>query len=829
MLLCAAEANAATIKVNTTSDVVGNDGHCSLREALTAAATDTRSGTKRGECAAGSGADTIVLGAHKYVLSLVGPPDDTNAAGDLDVTAGVVTVLGATGSTTKVDAGGIDRAFDVLPGASLTLEKLTITGGAAPAGRQGLGGNIGLTGNPTGTASAGGTGGDSRGGAGGTGGGGGGVRNAGTLVVQNVELTLNHTGTGGNGGPASDGGTGGSSSASDGGAGGSSIGGAGAQGGNGGGLDSTAGSVTIRNSAVIGNATGNGGAGGNGAHGGTGGNGGGVRPGGKGGNCISGFGGEGGAGGGISLEGGTMTVLDSTVGQNATGTGGPSGTCIEGGQGGTGAGTGFGGDGGLSLAAGAGEGGFGGGISDVGGTLSVRDSTITANRAGDGGTTTILIGPGGPGGTGGAGGGGGGGGTSAGGFGGDGGFGGGVASSFGSSSASSVVLTNVTLRGNGAGNGEPGGDGGTGGTGGAGGGGNSTGGGGSTDGGFGGEGGAGGAASFQSSFRLNNVTMTGNQAGHGGTGGGGGNGPGRSDGGFGGEGGLGGAVFGEGEGALIHVTSVSNNVGAGAAGGAAGTGNPATAGQAEQDGEGGDLFSDGSPFEPPPISESASILASCAGEISDGGGNIKPPVVELGSTPCPGFPANPKLGPLANNGGPTRTMALLKGSPAIDRVPVPCGTMPDQRGVPRPQGHGCDSGAYEFAPPRVTTGGASAVSGKRATVAGVIVPDLRKTSWFVEYGRTTAYGKKTPVATLVGSLRADKVKAVLTGLAPHTVIHYRFVASNGDGTAQGADRTLKTARTAGVRIQAAHIANAALADLGERARAAATVEERFGG
>lgn len=284
-------------------DLVGNDGHCSLREALTAAATNTRSGTKPGECTAGSGRDTIVLGAHAYVLSLTGPPDDNNATGDLDVTAGAVTILGATESTTKIDAGGIDRALDVQPGASLTLEKLTVTGGAAPVGRQGLGGNVGLTGNPNGTASAGGTGGDSRGGAGGTGGGGGGVRNAGTLVMQNVELTLNHTGTGGNGGPASDGGMGGSSSGADGGGGGSSIGGAGGQGGSGGGLESTGGSVTVRNSEFLDNATANGGAGGNGATGGTGGNGGGQRPGGKGGNCISGFGGEGGGGGGISLEG----------------------------------------------------------------------------------------------------------------------------------------------------------------------------------------------------------------------------------------------------------------------------------------------------------------------------------------------------------------------------------------------------------------------------------------------------------------------------------------------------------------------------------------------
>lgn len=60
----------------------------------------------------------------------------------------------------------------------------------------------------------------------------------------------------------------------------------------------------------------------------------------------------------------------------------------------------------------------------------------------------------------------------------------------------------------------------------------------------------------------------------------------------------------------------------------------------------------------------------------------------------------PKLGPLANNGGPTQTNALLAGSPAIDKIPFGsngCGTAitTDQRGVPRPSNGKCDMGAYE--------------------------------------------------------------------------------------------------------------------------------------
>jgi hypothetical protein len=57
---------------------------------------------------------------------------------------------------------------------------------------------------------------------------------------------------------------------------------------------------------------------------------------------------------------------------------------------------------------------------------------------------------------------------------------------------------------------------------------------------------------------------------------------------------------------------------------------------------------------------------------------------------------DPKLGPLASNGGPTQTDALLIGSPAIDAIPhSACAVTVDQRNVPRPQHRRCDIGAYE--------------------------------------------------------------------------------------------------------------------------------------
>jgi beta-glucanase (GH16 family) len=56
------------------------------------------------------------------------------------------------------------------------------------------------------------------------------------------------------------------------------------------------------------------------------------------------------------------------------------------------------------------------------------------------------------------------------------------------------------------------------------------------------------------------------------------------------------------------------------------------------------------------------------------------------------------LGPLADNGGPTPTHALLAGSPAIDTGDPALCPATDQRGVARPQGPVCDVGAVERTP-----------------------------------------------------------------------------------------------------------------------------------
>lgn len=59
--------------------------------------------------------------------------------------------------------------------------------------------------------------------------------------------------------------------------------------------------------------------------------------------------------------------------------------------------------------------------------------------------------------------------------------------------------------------------------------------------------------------------------------------------------------------------------------------------------------------------------------------------------------ADPRHGTLANNGGPTQTLAPAPGSPAIDVADTCAGTIPatDQRGYQRWAGAAPDLGAYE--------------------------------------------------------------------------------------------------------------------------------------
>lgn len=163
-------------------------------------------------------------------------------------------------------------------------------------------------------------------------------------------------------------------------------------------------------------------------------------------------------------------------------------------------------------------------------------------------------------------------------------------------------------------------------------------------------------------------------------------------GGDGGQGGTGGETIHQSGGflSLDHCTVAGNS----ALGGSGGTG-----GSGGQSGLSGQTLAAG-------IGGNASLINTLLAANSPSG-NGWPGLVDLGhnlsSDATCAFTntsslnsADPRLGPLADNGGPTPSMALLLGSPAIDAGDTAAAPAVDQRGAPRPVGPAADIGAFEY-------------------------------------------------------------------------------------------------------------------------------------
>src|SRR5262249_3290526 len=106
----------AILNVTTPLDVINpNDGLLSLREAVL-------------QANASQGANTIVLPAGTYTLARAGADEDGALTGDLDLT-GHLTIRGAAAGGAIIDGAGLDRVFDVQPGADVNISGITIQGG----------------------------------------------------------------------------------------------------------------------------------------------------------------------------------------------------------------------------------------------------------------------------------------------------------------------------------------------------------------------------------------------------------------------------------------------------------------------------------------------------------------------------------------------------------------------------------------------------------------------------------------------------------------------------------------------------------------------------
>jgi hypothetical protein len=222
---------------------------------------------------------------------------------------------------------------------------------------------------------------------------------------------------------------------------------------------------------------------------------------------------------------------------------------------------------------------------------------------------------------------------------------------------------------------------------------------------------------------LRNVTVAGNTA-RGGNGGNGGNGNSSYHGGNGGNGGLGeGAGLSLWGGTLdLRNVTVAGNTAEDSLGGVGGSGTPPGTPGSGQTGEGGGgiqlayatvdalncLFANNTAAVHPDFSGNfASASYTC---LRDGTGSNLVNGVNGNQLGSAAQPLDALLGPLADNGGPTRTMALLAGSPALNSGDPAQLEVADQRGVVRRGG--VNIGAYQAsasafvltAPPTVTAG-----------------------------------------------------------------------------------------------------------------------------
>jgi hypothetical protein len=95
-------------------------------------------------------------------------------------------------------------------------------------------------------------------------------------------------------------------------------------------------------------------------------------------------------------------------------------------------------------------------------------------------------------------------------------------------------------------------------------------------------------------------------------------------------------------------------------------------------------------------------------------------------------------------------------------------------------------------PPVAITGTASAIASSGATLNGSVNPGGLSTSYYFQYGLTTAYGTTTGTQGAGSVSGAQSVNAAVLALSASTSYHFQLVAVNASGTTFGADQTFTT-------------------------------------
>lgn len=118
---------------------------------------------------------------------------------------------------------------------------------------------------------------------------------------------------------------------------------------------------------------------------------------------------------------------------------------------------------------------------------------------------------------------------------------------------------------------------------------------------------------------------------------------------------------------------------------------------------------------------------------------------------------------------------------------------------------GANQSFVTLGPPAVQTQTAESVNTTAATLVGAVNPGGLSTSWYFEYGTTTAYGLKTPTENIGSGASVLTVSAPLASLAGGTTYHFRLVAVSSAGTSYGSDASFTTTPALTLKAQALEV------------------------
>src|SRR5206468_4196471 len=98
---------------------------------------------------------------------------------------------------------------------------------------------------------------------------------------------------------------------------------------------------------------------------------------------------------------------------------------------------------------------------------------------------------------------------------------------------------------------------------------------------------------------------------------------------------------------------------------------------------------------------------------------------------------------------------------------------------------------YTPALPTVTTTAATAITNNSATLNASASANGNSTALYFQYGLTASYGSFSSTNTITGTT-TNNSGAVVSGLSPATLYHFRAVAANTVSTNFGSDLTFTT-------------------------------------